>query len=76
MGTDSSSGISLTDKDGVFARNKHMIIRKNYAREAVEDKIIRLVHRPTAKMHADFLTKIKSRKGIDGDISAIGMIQL
>jgi hypothetical protein len=76
VGTDSSSGISLTDKDGVFARNKHILIRKNYAREAVDEKIIRLVHTPTAKMHADFLTKIKSRKGIDADISAIGMIQL
>ena len=76
MKSDSEPGMMATKKDGVFARNKHIIIRRNYTREGLEQKLIVLEHTPTAKMAADFLTKVKSRTGIDEDTARVGMIDM
>ena len=74
--SDSDSGMTAAKKDGVFARNKHILIWKNYAREGLEEKLITLEFTPTAKMAADFLTKIKGRKGMDEDTTRVGMIDM
>ena len=74
--SDSESGMTAAKKDGVFARNKHILIRRNYAREGLEEKLITLKHTPTARMASDFLTKVKNRTGIDEDITRVGMIDM
>ena len=74
--SDSESGMTAAKKDGVFARNKHIIIRRNYARKGLEQKLVKFEHTPTAKMAAEFLTKVKGRTGIDEDIARVGMIDM
>ena len=39
MKSDSEPGMMATKKDGVFARNKHIIIRRNYTLEGLEHTV-------------------------------------
>ena len=49
---DDESAILLTEKNGSFAKNKHVMIRRNYTREAIQERIIGPVHKATGKMVA------------------------
>ena len=40
MKSDSDPGMMSAKKDDVFARNKHIIIRRNYTREGLEQKLV------------------------------------
>ena len=54
---DNTSTIWLSENDGNFARNKHILIRRNKAKEAVLNGIIKITYTPTATMIADLGTK-------------------
>jgi hypothetical protein len=47
---DNKSAIWLTEKMGAFARNKHIMIRRNYTLEGVMDKVIKPAYMPTAEL--------------------------
>ena len=49
---DDESAIVLTEKNGSFARNKHVMTRRNYTREAIQERIVKPVHEATGKMVA------------------------
>jgi len=54
---DNESAIWLTQRDGSFARNKHILVRGNFTREKVDEGIVRPVYLETANMVADMGTK-------------------
>jgi hypothetical protein len=54
---DSTSVISLVMKGGGIVHTKHLCIRMNLCREAVDEKRIRIAYVHTTKMLADGLTK-------------------
>ena len=54
---DNTSAIWLSENDGNFARNKHLLIRRNKAKEAVLNGTIKITYAPTATMVADLGTK-------------------
>lgn len=54
---DNTSAIWLSENEGNFARNKHILIRRNKAKEAVLNGIIKITYTPTATMIADLGTK-------------------
>ena len=47
---DDESAILLAEKNGSFARNKHVMMRRNYPREAIQEQIVGPVHKATGKM--------------------------
>ena len=73
---DNESAILMAEKDGSFARNQHVLIRRNYTREGVKDKIVIPAHKSTTTMPADMLTKAKVSRLIKVDIMAAGMMEL
>jgi hypothetical protein len=54
---DSTSVIFLVTKGSGMVRTKHLRVRMNLCREAVEEKRIRIAYIHTTKMLADGLTK-------------------
>ena len=54
---DNTSAIWLSQNEGNFARNKHLMIRRNKAREGVLNGITKITYTPTAAMVADLGTK-------------------
>ena len=54
---DSTSVISLVTKGGGIVHTKHLRVRMNLCREAVDEKRIRIAYIHTTKMLADGLTK-------------------
>ena len=73
---DNESAILMAEKDGSFARNKHVLIRRNYTREEIKDKIVIPAHKSTTKMPADMLTKAKVSRLIKVDMLAAGMLEI
>jgi hypothetical protein len=59
---DSTSVISLVTKGGGVVRTKHLRVRMNLCREAVEEKRIKVEYIHTSKMLADGLTKVLEGK--------------
>jgi len=41
---DNESAILLSKKDGHFLKNKHVMIRRNYTREGIEQRIVKPMH--------------------------------
>jgi len=77
MHMDNTAAFHLAGHDGSFQRNKHVLIKRNYTREAIADKVIKVVHRKTDKMPADLLTKPSIAKArMDTFMSSMGMTQL
>jgi hypothetical protein len=74
MYMDNLSAIHLQSNDGAFARNKHITIRENYAKEAVSDGMITIHHKKTDEMNADMLTKFKTGQGLKENVHDAGMI--
>ena len=54
---DNTSAIWLSENDGNFARNKHLLIRRNKAKEGVLNGTTKIVYTPTEAMLADLGTK-------------------
>jgi hypothetical protein len=73
---DNKSAIWLTEKMGAFARNKHIMIRRNYTLEGVMDKVIKPAYMPTAEQPADMLTKDKPRRTLDANMKKIGLLPM
>ena len=73
---DDESAIVLTEKNGSFARNKHVMTRRNYTREAIQERIVKPVHKATGKMVADMCTKIKTSRLLLVDMTASGMVEI
>ena len=73
---DNESAILLADKNGPFARNKHVIIRRNCTREGIQEHIVKPVHKATGKMVADMCTKIKPTSKLLVDMAASGMVKI
>jgi hypothetical protein len=68
---DSTSVISLVTKGGGIVRTKHLRVRMNLCKEAVEEKRIRIAYIPTTKMLADGLTKPLEGKAFQDFIIAL-----
>ena len=71
---DNTSAIWLSENGANFARTKHLLIKRNYAREAIMDAIIKCVYCSTTSMHADLGTKILSLRMILKYMDGIGMM--
>ncbi len=57
MYQDSTSVISLVTKGGGVVRMKHLRVRMNLCKEAVDEERVRIAYVHTSKMIADGLTK-------------------
>ena len=57
MYQDNNSAIWWSKEDMTFARTKHLMIKKNYVKEAVDAQIMVVIPCDTSKMLADDLTK-------------------
>ena len=51
------------------------MIRKNYAREAVEAGLIKIKHMATDEIPADALTKWKGSRGLKANMKKIGLVE-
>ena len=71
---DNTSAIWLSENEGNFARNKHLLIRRNKAREAVLNGTIDITYTPTEAMIADLGTKPLSLRMLLKHMSNIGMM--
>ena len=54
---DNMSAINLAVAPCITRKSRHIHIRHHFIRDCVESKLIKLVHLPTERMLADFLTK-------------------
>ena len=66
----------MAEKNGSFARSKHVMIRRNYTREGIQEHIVKPVHKATSKMVADMCTKIKPTSKLLVDMAASGMVKI
>ena len=71
---DNTSAIWLSENEGNFARNKHLLIRRNKAKEAVLCGIIKITYTPTATMVADLGTKPLTLRQMSIHMFNIGMM--
>jgi hypothetical protein len=71
---DNTSAIWLSNNDGSFARNAHLISRFNFVKEAVRDGEIVIKYVNTSDMYPDLLTKPgHSIEEIHRHLQAMGM---
>jgi hypothetical protein len=70
---DNMSTIILAQEGGSFKRTKHLIAKKGYVRERIEDGDIVLKHCPTKIMRADFLTKPLTKPKLDDHLSSLNI---
>jgi len=54
---DNQSAINLAIAPAVTRKSRHIHIRHHFIRDLVEKKLVTIVHLPTERMLADFLTK-------------------
>lgn len=54
---DNTSTIWLSANEGSLTRTAHMMIRRNYVKEAVTEGEVKIIHVPTESMYPDLLTK-------------------
>lgn len=71
---DNTSTIWLSENEGNFARNKHLLIRRNKAREGVISGIIKITYTPTEAMVADLGTKPLTLRQLLIHMTNIGMM--
>ena len=70
---DNDSAIWLSENMGSWARNKHIIIRRNFTLEGIKLKEVKPVHIPTAQQPADMLTKDKGYRLLMENMKKIGL---
>ena len=71
---DNTSTIWLTANEGNFARNKHVLVRRNYVKEQIVDNVIKVLYKPTAEMTADMGTKPLPEKTLRRHMANMGMV--
>ena len=71
---DNTSAIYLSENGPTQARTRHLLIKRNFAREAIIDAIIKCVYCSTSVMHADLGTKILSLRSILKYLEGLGMM--
>jgi len=57
---DNQSNIWLQSHDGKFNRNKHILARRNYVKDLLEDKVLTVTHADTDYLESDMMTKVVS----------------
>lgn len=70
---DNLSTIWLSQADGSFARTKHIIVRKFYVRERLENKDISIIHLSGNRLCADMLTKPLGAEVMRAHMARVGM---
>jgi hypothetical protein len=73
---DNTSTIWLTANEGNFARNKHVLVRRNYVKEQITEGVIKVLYKPTAEMAADMGTKPLPEKTLRRHMATIGMVSV
>lgn len=74
---DNTSAIWLSANEGSFTRTAHLLIRRNFVKEAILEGEIKVMHLPTASMYPDLLTKPNhSEDEIRRHMLAMGMTTL
>jgi len=71
---DNTSTIWLAENGANFARTKHLLIRRNYAKEGIIDGVTSVVHTSSESMFADLGTKVLSQRMISKYMNNIGMM--
>jgi hypothetical protein len=74
MYQDNAAAIGMTRRNGTFARTKHVLIRKNFTREAVENGDTKWHFVRTANLMPDMLTKCVPRSTMLKHMKAVGMM--
>ena len=54
---DNLSAIEMVTSGAKFKKAKHIKVATHFIKHSFDNKVIKLVHLPTAEMHADILTK-------------------
>jgi hypothetical protein len=70
---DNTSTIWMTANQGNFARNKHLLIRRNFVKEQVTEGVLTVHYRHTSSLPADMGTKPKPKKPMQRDMMLTGM---
>jgi hypothetical protein len=73
---DNTSSILIGTNGGNFARTKHLLVKRNKAREGVESGISVIQYCPTENMRADVGTKPLSRRFIFSHLRALGFMSI
>jgi hypothetical protein len=73
---DNTSTIWLTANEGNFSRNKHVLIRRNYVKEQILERVIKVLYKPTTEMAADMGTKPLPERTLKRHMGTIGMVTL
>jgi hypothetical protein len=73
---DNTSTISMVTNPGNFLRNKHILIRRNFARDEVEKGEMRLQYRPSHMMDADVGTKVLSLESFSRHVKSLGLVSM
>jgi hypothetical protein len=71
---DNTSTIWLAENGANFARTKHLLIKRNYAKEGILDGVTSVVHTSNVSMFADLGTKVLALRMIAKYMIAIGMM--
>ena len=74
MFQDNAAVIGMTKRNGTFARTKHVLIRKNFTREAVENGDTKWLFMRTDNLMPDMLTKCVPRSTMLKHMKAVGMM--
>ena len=73
---DNDSAIWLSERMGSWARNKHIMIRRNFTLEGIMMKDVRPTHIRTEQQPADMLTKDKAYRLMSENMKKIGMVKI
>ena len=73
---DNTSTILIGTNGGNFARTKHLLVKRNKAREGVETGVSIISYCPTENMRADVGTKPLSRRVILSHMKALGFMSI
>jgi len=73
---DNLSTIWLTNNDGSFAANKHMLVRKHFIREHIRKRVARMQYMASDVLPPDILTKPLTLMLIRKHAKRVGMLEL
>jgi hypothetical protein len=73
---DNTAAIWNTQTGLSFARNKHVLVRRNFIREAVLEELIAVIHMASEDLPADMGTKILSALRMKKHMQTVGMYKM
>jgi hypothetical protein len=73
MYQDNAAAIGMTRRNGTFARTKHIMIRKSFTRDAVENGDTKWHFKRTENLMPDMLTKCVPRSTMLRHMESAGM---